>query len=570
MKFHFNEVALRHTAQSRLPDREGRLQYRSSKGGYKERWFRLQGNLLFYFRTNEFGSIADHDPLGVFVLAQFSVELEQISDRPFVFTITFAGEEGRKHYFSGQTMQQCHEWMDALQQNSYEAVRMKFESIRKEVQRLTGKDPITEKLATSIKQKAKSSVGTLSGFGQDSRRTKFYYDGGVSSKSDLLAASSATAEKPVRPPEASKTKLVSSLDSTLAPISNVALPSQEKPLAEEVLVSLCLEDSCSVQKNSVQPSITQMPQNATQLDMCQIPLLPQGVSQMPLVQLDVSQMPTPQSGISNIQHEQLGNMCQMPGIPRMLLGKPVASQMPFMQPGISQLALVRSGISQKPHLQSGISQVPAGVTQVPLSQPLNTQMPLVQAGNSQLSTAQLGLSEMSLMQPGINQLSLMQPFGSQMQPIQPGISQLPTSQSGISKMPLLQQGKSPLSLIQPGVSQLPVMHPGISQTPLVPLSGMPMLQPDATSMLMTKMSTMQMPLTMRPRSAQTSEMHKRNAMHKPQTRSDDNFQVLHSHAHHISEPNAVNCWPMQPLQRTGKSHTTPELTSFEKWEKFDD
>lgn len=229
-------------------------------------------------------------------------------------------------------------------------------------------------------------------------------------------------------------------------------------------------------------------------------------------------MPTPQSGISNTQHEQLSNTSQMPGISRMPLGQ---------MPGISQLALVRSGISQMPLLQSGISQMPAprsGVTQAPLFQPLNSQMPLVQPGNSQMSTAQSGISKMPLMQQGINHLSLMQPSG----------------------------------------SQLPVMHPGISQTPLVPLSGMPLRQPATTSMLMTKMSTM------RPRSAQTSEMHKRNALHQPQTSSDDKFQMLQSHAHHISEPNAVNCWPLQPLQRTGKSHTTPELTSFEKWEKFDD
>lgn len=522
MKFHFNEIALRHTAQSRLPDREGRLQYRSSKGGYKERWFRLQGNLLFYFRTNEFGSIADHDPLGVFVLAQFSVEMEAISDRPFVFTITFAGEEGRRHYFSGQTMQQCHEWMDVLQRNSYEAVRMKFESIRREVQRLTGKDPITEKMATSIRQKAMSSVGTLSGFGQDSRRTKFYYDDGVKSKSDVLAASSASTEKPVRPPEASKTKSDFALDQR----SKTVQPSQEKPLVEEALVSLSLEDS-SVQKNSVQPGITQMPQTATQLDMFQAPLLPRGISPMPLLQLDVYQMPISQSGISNVQHKQVSNVSQMPGISRMLLDKPVASQMPFRQTGISQQTLVRS---QMPLFQSGISQMPAalsGGSQVPRLQSLSSQMPPVQPGNSQLSTAQSGISRMPLVQPSINQLSLIQQEG----------------------------------------SLLPVMHLGISQTPLVPLSGMPLLQPDTTSMQTTKISTMQMPLTMRPRSAEASEMHRRNAMHKSQTSSDDKFQTLQSHAHDISKPNAVNCWP---LQWTGKSHTSPELTSFEKWEKFDD
>lgn len=147
MKFHFNEVALRHTAQSRLPDREGRLLYRSpSKGTYRERWFRLHGNLLFYFRTNDYGAVSsDHDPVGVFVLANFTVEMVQVADRPFVFAITFEGEEGRKHYFSGQLMQQCLDWIGALQRNSYDALRTKYESLRKEVHRLKGKDPVKEK-----------------------------------------------------------------------------------------------------------------------------------------------------------------------------------------------------------------------------------------------------------------------------------------------------------------------------------------------------------------------------------------------------------------------------------------
>lgn len=184
MKFHFNEVALRHTAQSRLPDCEGRLLYRSYKGAFKDRWFRLHGNLLFYFRTNVLGSVSDDDPVGVFVLAKFSVEMEQIADRPFVFAIIFEGEE-RRHYFSAHTMQQCLDWISALQRNSYEAVRMKYDSLRREVQRLTGKDPIKEKMALSSKQKLRS----------EDQWNKFYCASGLESVGGLASTKSVSEVK---------------------------------------------------------------------------------------------------------------------------------------------------------------------------------------------------------------------------------------------------------------------------------------------------------------------------------------------------------------------------------------
>jgi len=76
VRIHFNDTALRHIAVHRAADCEGRLQYRTSKGGYRERWFRLCGNLLFYFRTNDLGAVVDTgDPLGVLVLAACHVQV---------------------------------------------------------------------------------------------------------------------------------------------------------------------------------------------------------------------------------------------------------------------------------------------------------------------------------------------------------------------------------------------------------------------------------------------------------------------------------------------------------------
>jgi len=169
VKIHFNDVALRHIAQCRAADHEGRLLYRTTKDScYRERWFRLCGNLLFYFRTNELGAVVDAgDPVGVLVLAVFSVKLEEYGDRPFVFSITFAGEEGRKHFFSGQSNQQCVLWVQALRGCGYGDLRTQLESLRSKIERRTGRDPLSDRLTVSRPPGSEHARST-------GRTTKFY------------------------------------------------------------------------------------------------------------------------------------------------------------------------------------------------------------------------------------------------------------------------------------------------------------------------------------------------------------------------------------------------------------
>jgi len=56
---------------------------------YKERWFKLHANLLFYFKLNEFGAVSDTGPIGVLVLAGSTVRMESIEDQTFVFSVSF-------------------------------------------------------------------------------------------------------------------------------------------------------------------------------------------------------------------------------------------------------------------------------------------------------------------------------------------------------------------------------------------------------------------------------------------------------------------------------------------------
>jgi len=61
---------------------------------FQERWFKLHANLLFYFKTNEFGALADPEPIGVLVIVGHTVQMETYVDQPFVFSISFnAGDD---------------------------------------------------------------------------------------------------------------------------------------------------------------------------------------------------------------------------------------------------------------------------------------------------------------------------------------------------------------------------------------------------------------------------------------------------------------------------------------------
>lgn len=82
---------------------------------FKERWFKLRGNLFFYFRINEFGQIDDKQPAGVFILENGHVQLEStLGGIPFAFSIVFRDEPERKHIFSGRSEAHVFQWVATL------------------------------------------------------------------------------------------------------------------------------------------------------------------------------------------------------------------------------------------------------------------------------------------------------------------------------------------------------------------------------------------------------------------------------------------------------------------------
>lgn len=56
---------------------------------FKERWFRLINNYLFYFKISEMGKFDTKQPAGVFIMENSSVQMEHGHHISFSFSISF-------------------------------------------------------------------------------------------------------------------------------------------------------------------------------------------------------------------------------------------------------------------------------------------------------------------------------------------------------------------------------------------------------------------------------------------------------------------------------------------------
>ncbi|GLG97911.1 Pleckstrin-like proteiny domain-containing family J member 1 [Gryllus bimaculatus] len=127
---------------------EGRLNHRRptsgnfTQSGFKERWFKLKSNLLFYFRINELGKIDYKQPAGVFVLENSNVQYEMGIGIPFAFSVTFRDEPDKKHVFSGRSESHIQQWVNAMRQATYEYWRSQLIILQTKINARTGKDPL--------------------------------------------------------------------------------------------------------------------------------------------------------------------------------------------------------------------------------------------------------------------------------------------------------------------------------------------------------------------------------------------------------------------------------------------
>nr|XP_045606635.1 sesquipedalian-1-like [Procambarus clarkii] len=124
---------------------------------YKERWFKLKANFLFYYRLNEFGGVDKNEPSGVFVLENIEVLREEDVDAPFGFVIKWKDDPERKHLFFAQSENSVHSWINKIIHASYEHMRAQLIMLRVQIRRKTGADPL-EHFGSPLPQRASRAM----------------------------------------------------------------------------------------------------------------------------------------------------------------------------------------------------------------------------------------------------------------------------------------------------------------------------------------------------------------------------------------------------------------------------
>lgn len=136
MRFNKQELLTLATQPSQKFEKEGVLYVRERQEGFfrrteisLERWCRLRGNLLFYFKSREQWS----EPLGVIILEQCTVRVDPPSNHvPYGFSIVFDG--GLFQQLGANTAEERDSWLQALQLASYECMRSQLLSLRQRIE----------------------------------------------------------------------------------------------------------------------------------------------------------------------------------------------------------------------------------------------------------------------------------------------------------------------------------------------------------------------------------------------------------------------------------------------------
>ncbi|XP_012140220.1 inositol polyphosphate-4-phosphatase type I A isoform X2 [Megachile rotundata] len=140
MRFNKQELLTLATQPSQKFEKEGILYVRERQEGFfrrseisLERWCRLRGNLLFYFKSREQWS----EPLGVIILEQCFVRVEQPSNQvPYGFSIVFDG--GLFQALGANSAEERDSWLQALQLASYECMRSQLLALQQRIEAFSG------------------------------------------------------------------------------------------------------------------------------------------------------------------------------------------------------------------------------------------------------------------------------------------------------------------------------------------------------------------------------------------------------------------------------------------------
>jgi len=154
----WNETEMTSFLSSKPPDWEGRLCYKPPRSSgtfslepvFKERYFKLLGNLLYCLRLGPESRGDTSDPVMVLVLENFTVVSRQAVESPHLntFSITFKADESgvspgeKKHVFVADSPRTVTQWIEALKNCSYEFKREQLILLQIKLRNLTGLDPL--------------------------------------------------------------------------------------------------------------------------------------------------------------------------------------------------------------------------------------------------------------------------------------------------------------------------------------------------------------------------------------------------------------------------------------------
>ncbi|CAG9864295.1 unnamed protein product [Phyllotreta striolata] len=152
MRFNKQELITLASQPSTKFEKEGILFLREKQEGFfrkteiaYERWCRLRGNLLFYFKSRDPWS----EPLGVIVLEQCQVRIDPpmsstgfTIEGHFPFYLVFDG--GLCHGLATPSDVERSSWMDAIRQASYEGIRAELSALRQCIERKKNHKPVVD------------------------------------------------------------------------------------------------------------------------------------------------------------------------------------------------------------------------------------------------------------------------------------------------------------------------------------------------------------------------------------------------------------------------------------------
>ncbi|XP_070506535.1 inositol polyphosphate-4-phosphatase type I A isoform X2 [Chironomus tepperi] len=135
----FNVKEIKELASQHKCEKEGNLFFRERQDGFfrktevsNQRWCKLRGNLLFYFKSNDQFS----EPSGVIVLEKYRVTIPNEPSETFEgypFYIEF--DDGLNQRLGANTIEERNEWVQALRIAGYDIMRAQLQYLREQIEK---------------------------------------------------------------------------------------------------------------------------------------------------------------------------------------------------------------------------------------------------------------------------------------------------------------------------------------------------------------------------------------------------------------------------------------------------